>query len=187
MFLILLDKIRLTHASTVIIVGSRNVIPQQADANTILTAFTMRRYMKGHPVVQKRKKPLYVVAEILDEENVEHARTAGADEVIETTRMGFALMAHAIHHHGTAEVVSRVAIPGDVNMYVGELPPIFDKPQPYGHVRRLIRERTGALVIGLVLDGEEQLNPVDTTEVPVSSELIYLASGAVLGSANRRR
>ena len=182
-----LDKIRLTHASTVLIVGSREVIPQHADANTILTAFTVRRYMKRHPVVSKRKKPLYIVAEILDEENVEHARTAGADEVIETTRMGFALMAHAIRQPGTAEVVSAVAIPSDVNVYVGALPPIFDNPEPYGQVRRLLRQRTGALVIGLRIDGKEKLNPDDDFHVPVECDVIYLASGAVLGSGVGQR
>jgi hypothetical protein len=122
---------------------------------------------------------LYIVSEILDEENVEHARTAGSDEVIETTRMGFALMAHAIGHPGTAEVVSEVAIPGNVNVYVGPLPPLVDEAQPYGDVRRLVREQTGALLIGLREEGQEQLNPDDAAVVQPGSMVIYLAGSAV--------
>ena len=37
-----LDKARITHASTVIVTGSRRVVPQEADAVTILTVFTIR-------------------------------------------------------------------------------------------------------------------------------------------------
>ena len=91
-----LDKVRLDHASAAIIVGSRDMIPQQADAITILTAFTIRRYLRQKDSHGHRVRPLYIVAEVLDAENVDHARTAGADEVIETNRLGFSLLAHAI-------------------------------------------------------------------------------------------
>ena len=67
-------------ASAVVIIGSRALLPQQADANTILTAFTVRRYLSQQTGHQERKRALYVIAEVLDEENVEHARTAGVDE-----------------------------------------------------------------------------------------------------------
>ena len=79
-----LDKARIAHASTVIVTGSRRVVPQQADATTILTVFTIRSALKKSSVATKRKKPVRVIAEVLDSENVQHARTAGSDEVIET-------------------------------------------------------------------------------------------------------
>ncbi|MBW1809454.1 MAG: ion transporter, partial [Deltaproteobacteria bacterium] len=91
-----LDKVRMSHASAVIIVGNRAAKPQQADAMTILTIFTIRSYLKHHGHDRKRAVPLYIVAEVLDSENVEHAQASGADEVIETTHLGFSMLAHAI-------------------------------------------------------------------------------------------
>ena len=39
-----LDKVRLTHAAAVIVSGARDMSPQNADARTILTAFTIRSF-----------------------------------------------------------------------------------------------------------------------------------------------
>jgi voltage-gated potassium channel len=176
-----LDKIRMVYARSTIIVGSRQVAPQYADAATILTIFTIRSYMRAKPEAEKRRDPLYVIAEILDAENVAHAHTAGADEVIETTRLGFSLLAHAITNPGTAEIMSRVATAGFHNMYVGKAPPEFDA-KTFGDLTRLAKEHTQALIIGLrdKKSGEDQLNPPDTLELPADVELIYLARSACL-------
>ncbi|MBW2735519.1 MAG: ion transporter [Deltaproteobacteria bacterium] len=76
-----LAKAKIAEADSTIIVGSRSCEPQQADATTILVLFTLRAFMAAHPDTPRRKKPLYIVAEILDSENVAHAYAAGADEV----------------------------------------------------------------------------------------------------------
>ncbi len=68
----------MSHAAAAIVVGSRHVLPQTADAKTVLTAFTVRSYMKHRAKSKTRHHPLYVVAEILDSENVEHAYAAPA-------------------------------------------------------------------------------------------------------------
>ena len=78
--------------------------------------------------VARRQRPLYVVAEILDSENVDHARKAGANEVIETRKIGFSMIAHAIAHHGTATTMSRVLISGAHNVYMGRIPGSPKKP-----------------------------------------------------------
>ncbi|MEN8163071.1 MAG: ion transporter, partial [Acidobacteriota bacterium] len=68
-----LDKVRLSHAAAVIVVGNRKVLPQQADAHTILTVFTPRSFLDQRGAAVRRSNPLHVVAEILDAENVAHA------------------------------------------------------------------------------------------------------------------
>src|SRR5690606_24860267 len=103
-----LDKVRLAYARAAILIGSRGLQPAQADAATILTAFTMRRYLRSHP--SSRARPMYLVAEILEDENVEHAQTAGCNEVIETNRLGFSLLAHCIREPGAARIMSGVAV-----------------------------------------------------------------------------
>ena len=104
-----LIKVRLTHADGVIVVGARDVLPQQADATTILTVFTIRHWMSRQSETKIRKKPLYVVAEILDLENIAHAEAAGASEVIESTLVSFSLLAHAMSMPGSAHALSRIS------------------------------------------------------------------------------
>ena len=174
-----LGKARMSQASAVMIVGRRDVPPQSADAQTILTAFTIRRWLKRQEATAMRAKPLYIVAEILDEENVEHARTAGADEVIETTLLGFSLLAHAVEMPGTASIMGRVAATGHNSLYVGRSPA---GATTFGELSRRIKSTMGALVIG-IRDPDthvDTLNPPDSTPVAAHMHLVYLAETSVL-------
>jgi hypothetical protein len=80
------------------------------------------------------------VVEVLDAENMDHARTAGADEVIEDLKM----------------------------------------PINFGELRRNIKVRTGALVIGLRGPAGDQINPVDKMSVAEDHKALYLAEAPVL-------
>jgi voltage-gated potassium channel len=175
-----LDKVRLDHARAAIIVGSREVSPQRADANTILTAFTIRSWMRRRDMVHHRKRPLYVVAEILDSENVAHARTAGADEVIETTRLGFSLVAHAVEMPGTAAVLGSVAVAGAHNLYVGPPPAELKLPCSFGDACGYVKAELGAMVIGLHDSSGDRVNPPSDAMVGPDQQLIYLAEKPVL-------
>ena len=177
-----LDKVRLTHARAVVVVGPREVPPAEADATTILTVFTIRRFLRRQPETVLRKKPLYVVAEILDAENVEHARTAGADEVIETTRIGFSMLTHAIAVPGTAEVLGELVALGAYNLYIGKAPKECTLPSTFRGVSRFVKTSHGAMVIGLrdVPTGAEELNPDDEHPVTEDTQLVYIATSPVL-------
>ncbi len=178
-----LEKARLTHAAAVILVGSRLVAPQHADATTILTTFTIRSFMAKQALRVKRRTPLYLVAEILDAENVAHTRSAGADEVIETTRLGFSLMAHAVSVHGTGAILSQVVSVEANSLYVGECPE--GERATFAEVSRHIKQRAGGLLVG-VRDphtGEDILNPPDDLFVAPPLQLIYLAESACLKEA----
>jgi len=100
-----LNKARIGYARAAVLVGSRSLDPQQADAKTILIAFTIRKYLRKLAVTGRRTRPLYIVAEILEPENVEHARAAGVDEVIESHRLGFSLLAHAVSEPGSGQIM----------------------------------------------------------------------------------
>lgn len=172
-----LDKVRLTHASTVIVTGSRNVPPQQADAATILTSFTIRSYMKDHPSAEHRKKPLQIVAEILDSENVAHARAAGADEVIETRKVGFSLLSRTVAFPGIADVTSHMVFAGMQNLYTCPVPASVNTPQSFDDVSSQVRRENGVLVIGVrdPITGEEKVNPAANEPVQASMQLLYLS------------
>jgi len=176
-----LDKVNLDRAAAVIIVGSRNVQPQVADAITLLILFTIRSHMQRED--PDRLKPLYIVAEILDSENVRHARTAGADEVIETRRVGFSLLAHSITHHGTADSLSRLIMKGDHNFYVGRVPINLDEPWTYGTLMRELKlADRGVLVVGVRQGayGHETINPARDHPVDQDTMLLYLANEPLL-------
>ena len=178
-----LDKVRLTHANAVIIVGSRALAPQAADAHTILIAFTIRAYLNAHAdQIKHRRNPLYVVAEILDAENVNHARSAGADEVIETRRVGFSMLAHTVRYHGTADTMSRLLLSGSYNAYVGKIPTPLEDPMPYGDLLvQLQLTNRGGLIIGLRPPaGSELFNPPKEHVVEPGTLLVYLAETPLL-------
>ena len=179
-----LDKARITHASTVIVTGSRRVVPQQADATTILTVFTIRSALKKSPIAAKRKKPIRVIAEILDSENVQHARTAGSDEVIETRRVGYSLLAHTVVYPGVADATSRMVFGGHQNLYVGHLPEGMDTPMTFDRLSHELRAARGCLVIGYrdPDTGEEQVNPRADAIVQPDMEILYLSPDPCLES-----
>lgn len=176
-----LDKVRIQRAAAVIVAGAREVSPQQADAVTLLTLFTIRSYLAKNPLSEERHQPLYVVAEILDSENVAHARAAGADEVIETRKLGFSLLSHAIEHHGTADMLSKVALQGEHNLFVGSLPEGVEPKNFRDMVKQLDLRRRGGIIIGVIKgDGSEHLNPPDDLVVGPECRALYLARERLL-------
>ena len=176
-----LDKVHLHKARSVILVGSRSVPPAQADATTILTCFTIRRWLSRHAATKSRRRDLHLVAEILEHENVDHARTAGADEVIETTNLGFSLLSHAVVQHGTADLMSRVVGAGFNSLYVGRIPGGIDAPAPFAHLAERLKTLHGVLLIGFKdADGVDRINPADDVQVGRGDNLLYLAESEAL-------
>lgn len=170
-----LDKLRLPMAHAVIVVGSRVDLPQIADARTILVVFTVRRYLRPHEA--SRRQPMYVVAEILDSENVEHARTAGADEVIETRRIGFHLLAHAVHAPGASRVVAELADLAHHSVFVGR-PPAGGR---FADVVARVLATHGAVVIGVRdAQGRNHLAPPPDREVGPDDEVLFIGDSAIL-------
>lgn len=180
-----LDKARIAFASTIIVTGSRRVVPQQADAATILTVFTIRSALQKSLAAASRKKPIRIIAEVLDSENVQHARTAGSDEVIETRRVGYSLLAHTVVYPGVADATSRMVFDGHQNLYVGHLPDSIDEPRTFDDLSREMRSSTGCLVIGYrdPATGEEQVNPSGNALVQPDMEILYLSSKPTLRSS----
>ncbi len=177
-----LEKVRITHASSVIVVGSRSVSPQHADATTILTVFTIRSFLEKQAAAAARRVPLHIVAEILDTENVAHARAAGADEVIESARLGFSMLAHTVRYPGVGDLMSQVVASGAASFYVGAQPPGLGDDATFGELSRAVRGATEALVVGMrdPETGEQHINPSDDTPVPRGAEVVYLAEGPLL-------
>ncbi len=181
-----LDKVRVSHASTVIVTGPRSVTPQQADANTILTTFTIRSFMKKHPRAQDRRRPVQIIAEVLDSENVEHVSAAGADEVIETRKVGYSLLSHTVAYPGVARVASNLVFAGEQNLYVSKVPATIEMPLRFDELCQTVRDQTGVLVIGIRNPdtGQEKVNPPKEELVLHTMQVLYLADGPHLETAS---
>ena len=174
-----LSKLRLEYAAGVILVASRSLSPQQSDAATILTAFTIRSYLETHSQ-KHRKKPLFIAAEVLDGENRAHLLTAGVDEVVETNRVGFSLLSHATQNPGTARVIGQMASFDSYSMYVG-CADLGNGSQTFAEVSMLLKSKYSALLVGVCRPtGEELINPDDELIVQPEDTLIYVADKAVL-------
>lgn len=178
-----LEKVRLAHAVAVIVSGARDMNPQAADARTILTTFTIRSFLRRQrKLISTRRRPLYVVAEILDAENVNHARTAGADEVIETRMIGYSMIAHAVRHHGTASMMTGVLVSGAHSLFIGQVPRASNQPVVFGELLAEMKlTKKGGLVIGVRTPaGDDVVNPAKSYLIEPGSGLIYLAPEAIL-------
>ncbi|KIG14407.1 Potassium voltage-gated channel subfamily KQT [Enhygromyxa salina] len=171
-----LAKVRMDKAAIAVIVAEHGVSAQTADATTVLTAFTIRRYVARH--CADRARPLYLLAEILDSENAGHAQTAGCDEVIETKRVGYALLAHATSMPGTAEVLSRVAERGAQSLYVSRKG--IAEAGTFLQVLEDLKLSHGVLVVGYrdLKTGAHHVNPDATQMIPAGSKVLYFSSRA---------
>ena len=174
-----LDKARFPFARVAIIIGAREQTIQQADAQTILTLFTLRSFLAKQPETRRRKQPLHVIAEILDPENRDHASAAGADEVVETTQLGFDLIAHAARVPGSGSIMSSVAASKADSLFI-ECNPLGE-PISFGDVVHHVRDRYRVVVIGVRHRASQrvELNPHNDLTVAANDELIYLGKKPV--------
>ena len=135
----------------------------------------------GQPETATRKVPLYIVAEVLDVENVTHAKAAGASEVIESTLVSCSLLAHAVSMPGSAQALSRIAEAAGNSLYVGDIPPGIELPKNFAELGGALRKTSGLMLVGVMAPGGEQrLNPPDDLPVRLDDRLVYLATGPVL-------
>ena len=119
--------------------------------------------------------------EVLDSENVDHAHTAGADEVIETRKIAYSMIAHAVGFHGTATAMSRLIISGAHNAYIGKIPP-QKEPVSFGDLMIAMQlSKSGGLVVGVRTPASEEIiNPPKKLMLEPDTELLYLAEKPLL-------
>ncbi len=171
------DKVRLRFARAVAIVSytSQGELRSAArDASVVLTVFTVRRLERTFE--RERKVALHVCAESLDPENVEHASTAGADEVLASSLISNGLLAHTAASPGVSAVISDPLMPTEVNLYTSPLPleMLEGNTLPSGELQRKLRDKHGALLIGIIRRGERKLNPGLEPPVLANDALICL-------------
>jgi voltage-gated potassium channel len=175
-----LEKVRALYAATAIVVGhqAERAAPSMVDAQTVLTVFTLRAYERRHG----RPNPLRICAEIHDPENAEHARVAGADEIIQSSLLASSIMAHASVFPGTSDVLADLLSPHtSQTLYIEALvPQLALKGQTVAHVREALGA-LGAVFVGTRQRGVVSLNPADSKDIPMDAQIIYVSSRSLSG------
>lgn len=171
------DKVRLRYAKTVVVVAdeSGESVPAMRDASTVLTIFTIRSFERKLKDVN-RAQPIHIVAEILDQENYEHATVAGANEVIETSRLGSSLLAHTAGNPGVGTVITNLMLASRNNVYAASLPPAFIEGRvlTFAELQDRARDEFEILVIGVVHNDKMSLNPPAEQSVYAADRMVYI-------------
>lgn len=171
------DKVRLKFARTIVVVAdtSRSTVNSSArDATTVLTIFTVRRVERHF--ASDRTRPLHICAEILDPENVEHARVAGADEVLATALVGNSLLAHTASNPGVGSILNDLLLATRNNIYTSAIPTglIDGKLLTFKALQEKLRKDYDVMLIGVLHGDKLNLNP--DAEQPVFNEdmIVYI-------------
>ena len=101
--------------------------------------------------------------------------------MLETRKIGYAMIAHAVGYHGTATAMSRVLMSGHHNVYVGVLPGDRNEPVPFGELlMEMELSKRGGLVVGVRTPaGDEVINPPkDLRGAPGHSVALSRRAGA---------
>ena len=171
------NKVRLNFARTLVVVAdsSRGDISSSSrDATTVLTIFTVRRLERVF--TEPRSRPLHICAEILDPENVEHARVAGANEVLATALVGNSLLAHTAINPGVGSIMNDLLLATRNNIYPSDVPAgvIEGKLLVFEKLQARLRDEKDILLMGLIHNGVVNLNPDPEHPVFVGDKIIYL-------------
>jgi voltage-gated potassium channel len=172
-----LERVRLKYAKTVIAVADDSDRGERSHgryATTILATFTVRRRERQFDI--ERTEPLHVCAEILDPENVEHAASAGADEVIPSSLLGYGAIAHTASNPGIGDIVTNLVLATRQNLYTSEIPMHYIQGEtlPFDQLQQTLREDYSILLMGYIRGGEFRINPPKEAELRIGDELIYI-------------
>ncbi|MFB6371697.1 MAG: ion transporter [Bradymonadaceae bacterium] len=172
-----LDKVRLSYARTVLAVAdnsSQGTRSQGRDATTILAVFTTRSRERQFEV--ERTEPLHICAEILDPENIEHALSSGANEVIPSSLLGYGAVAHSAGNPGIGEIVTNLVLSTRHNLYTSEIPMryIQGETMRFRELQNTLQEDYEIMLLGYVRGDEFRLNPPRPTDLRIGDELIYI-------------
>ncbi len=170
------EKVRLPWARTVVVVadsGSANRAGTR-DAATVLTIFTIRSLERQFTL--ERRVPLHICVEILYPENVPHATTAGADEVLATALVGNSLLAHTAVNPGVSPVLNILLLTARDNIYTSHIPVgiIQGKTLPFDDLQDELQINYKILLIGIVRAGEVILNPDRELPIVLNDQIIYI-------------
>lgn len=160
-----LKRANITEASTAIVLVDEEVELAARDAKAILTVLT----------IESMNPAVYTCVEILDPENVQHARRARADEVVVIGELSSRLLVRSAMDHGLSHIVSDLmsGLYGNA-FYTVEIPPAY-VGRSIGDVFVQLKQQRDTILIALEQDGQQVTNPPWGMQVNEGDHLVVLA------------
>jgi voltage-gated potassium channel len=160
-----LKRAHIEEATTAIVLLDEEVEPESRDAKAILTVLT----------IEFLSPQVYTCVELLDPENVQHAKRAKADEIVVTGELSSRLLVRSALDHGISEVVSELVCGLYGNAF-------YKVEVPSSYVGRTMEELFGILkrdyntiLIALEHDGKSVTNPSLSAVARQGDRLVVLA------------
>jgi len=159
-----LDTARVRHADVVVVLADpRSGAPQDVDARTILTVLA----------VERLRPQVHTIAELLQEENVFHAKNASADEVLIAGEFTGAMLSQAVSSPGMTDVFTDLFDAG-AGSQVHERAAHGWVGQSFSAAAAGLLASQEGVLIGLRRDGVPEMAPAGDPCVAETDRLILL-------------
>ncbi len=161
-----LEAAHLDRASTVVVLAEedRDAVKADVDARTLMICLAVRRTHPG----------LRVVVELLDENNVVHARSTGASDVVVTHNYTGALMSQIVQSPGLNRVYQNLFDTGRGARF-GEIPfPDDCIDEPFSVAVSRLFSTEGVTAVGLRRGKELQMAPDDEPVIGAGDKAIVI-------------
>lgn len=171
-----LGKVRLSMAKTAIVLAPSGSTLSAADGSTALVVYTLRSYQKKLLTTGvKRTTPLYITAELMDPENYQHLKVAGADEVVHTAQIGCNLVAHASVKPGMAKVVTELVSWWGHGIDFEPLPEGFEDGHTFAAVKEEALRDRDCMIVGVIQANDKvRFNPKDSLKITSADRLVVI-------------
>ena len=177
-----LGKIRMGMARSVVVLAPGGDSLSISDGYTALVVYTVRSFERklGTQGIE-RTIPIHICAELMDPENYEHLKVAGADEVVHTALIGSNLIAHSSVKPGMSPVVTELLSWWGQGLDVEPLPEDLPESRTFKMVAEHLHARSGCLVVGVVgPNNQPVLNPPDSRIVKPDDRVVLIRKHEVV-------
>jgi len=160
-----LHRVDIMRASGAVVLADESE-GEPSDAKTVLTVLA----------VESLNPAVYTCVEVLERQNIEHLRRAGADEILPTTELVGSLLARASLHPGLISAISELSTSSiGAEIYVIEAPPALHGMRFDEAIGKLRAAPHGSILIGVRVDGQVKLCPPGDWVIERGQQLFVVA------------
>jgi hypothetical protein len=177
-----LESVRIGMARSVVVLAPSGDSHSHSDGYTALVVYTVRSFeQKLAARGIERLVPIHICAELMDPENFQHLKVAGADEVVHTALIGSNLLAHSSLKPGVSPVVTELLSWWGQGLDLEPVPPEIGAGKSFREIASLMHERLGSMVVGVMSsDDKLSLNPAVGRIVKDTDRLVLIRKQEVV-------
>lgn len=159
-----LRKADIAHAAVAVVLADA-AEGDPSDARSVLTVLA----------IESINQEVHTCVEVLDRQNVEHMRRAGADEVLPTNELIGCLLARASLHPGVIDVVSDLSTADEgAEVYVLGVPQNMIG-ETFDSALNRLRQTHQAILIGIRVNGKPTICPDGSHTLKAGEQFVLVA------------